>query len=173
MFGCSGIKSSIRSIYFSWYGSDSHFTTEKQLDQPGHFLLPADDRVWVTTWVNAQTFLTHFRRNIEKWYTVVLYRRLQPSYSRKRTSTFSIGYELSPCKNGWFNIKILWAGRIFTSKRPIATMSYWPGSLFPARRFSGWCAIEFPALCALIHQEQEQEFPAVIEFVPRVSVWCY
>ena len=63
---CSGINSSINSIYFSWYGSDNQVTTGIQLDQRGSLLFPADDRVWVPTWVNAQTFLTPFRSKYRK-----------------------------------------------------------------------------------------------------------
>ena len=40
---------------------------------------------------------------------------------------FPIGYELSLCKDGRFNIETLWARRILTPKRPIATMCYWLG----------------------------------------------
>ena len=45
--------------------------------------------------------------------------------SRKQTSIFPIHYELSPCRHSRFNMEDLWAGRILTPKRPIATMRYW------------------------------------------------
>ena len=54
-FGYSGIKYSIFSIFISLYGNENHFTTRIPLDPPEPLLFPADDRVWVTTWVNAQT----------------------------------------------------------------------------------------------------------------------
>ena len=38
-----------------------------------------------------------------------------------------MGYELSPCKDGRFNMETLWSGRILTPKCQIATMSYWLG----------------------------------------------
>ena len=44
-----------------------------------------------------------------------------------RLPLFPIGYELSPCKGGRFNVETLWAGRILTPKRPIAAVYYWLG----------------------------------------------
>ena len=43
------------------YGSDHRVRARIQLDQPVPLRFPAGDRVWIPTWVNAQTFLTPFR----------------------------------------------------------------------------------------------------------------
>ena len=39
---------------------------EYNIDQPGSLLFPAGDRVWVPTWVNAQTLLTPFQSEYRK-----------------------------------------------------------------------------------------------------------
>ena len=40
---------------------------------------------------------------------------------------FPIPYELSPCRDGRFNMETLRTGRILTPKRPIAANRYWIG----------------------------------------------
>ena len=42
-----------------------------------------------------------------------------------RLQLFLIGYELSPCKAGRFNMEALLAGMILTLKRPTAAKRYW------------------------------------------------
>ena len=46
---------------------------------------------------------------------------------------FLIGFEMSPCENGRFNIETIWGGRILTPKRPIAAKRYWPGLVSSVR----------------------------------------
>ena len=53
--------------------------------------------------------------------------------NESRFPIFPIPYELSPCKDGRFNMETLWAGRILTPKRPIAANRYWIGLVRPAR----------------------------------------
>ena len=42
-----------------------------------------------------------------------------------RFSLVLIPYELTPCKDGRFNMGTLWAGRILTPKRRITAKRYW------------------------------------------------
>ena len=63
------------------------------VDQPGPLLFPADSRVWATTWVNAQTFLAHFRSEYRKNDARWRYSKgVKLSIQGNRLSLFPIGY---------------------------------------------------------------------------------
>ena len=107
--GCFGIKSSISSIYLSWYGSDIHFTTRVQVDQQGPLLVPADDRAWVRHGLTPTRFWPLSGENTEKTiHSGVIAKASTFLFKKTDFHFFPIGYELSPCKNDRFDMETQW-----------------------------------------------------------------
>ena len=73
-----------------------------------------------------QAFLTPFRPKYQKLMHSGVKAKAS-SLQIKQISTFPVHYELSPCKDGRFNMETLRAGRILMPKRPIAANHYWIG----------------------------------------------
>ena len=101
--------------------------TRIQLDQLRFLGFPADDRVWIPTWVNAHEFLTTSRSEYRKMlYTGVVEKAIIFPFRKTYINFFLIDYELSPCKAG-LNMETLYAGSILTLKCPIVDIRFWLG----------------------------------------------
>ena len=59
-----------------------------QLDQPGLLGFPADDRIWVPTWDNAQACLTPFRSGYRNIILSDVVKKTSSFLSRKLTLSF-------------------------------------------------------------------------------------
>ena len=64
------------------------------------------------TWVNAQTFLTTVQSEYRKMVHSGVIAKVSSFLFKEQSFTFPIRYELSPCKDGRFNMETLWAGKI-------------------------------------------------------------
>ena len=112
-----------------WKRSLRYDKSRIHLDHPSPLGFPADGRVWVPAWVNAQSLLTSSQSEYREMIHSGVVEKASSFLLKKTDSMDHVYHSLRAihCKNGLTSIETLWASRISTPQRPIAAQCFWSG----------------------------------------------